>query len=198
MKLTEWVLGSGSPRRKELLAGLGIEFTVRTKDTEEIYGEDLPAKEVPAYLATLKAAALLPELGEDEAVLCADTVVILDGTIIGKPTDRADAIDMLSRLSGKTHEVITGVFIGNKHRQLVQADSTMVTFGELSLSEIELYVDAYEPFDKAGSYGVQEWLGYVAVEQLVGSYTNVMGLPTHIVYRMIRDFERLHFAESQV
>lgn len=183
--MTKWILGSGSPRRKELLAGIGVEFTIRTKDTEEIYPEHLIPQDVPLFLAELKAKALLTDLAENETVICADTVVILDGEIIGKPIDRNDAISMLKRLSGKTHEVVTGVFIGNAEKQLLQADSTMVTFATLTDDEIANYVDRYQPFDKAGSYGVQEWLGYVAVEKLVGSYTNVMGLPTHVVYRMI-------------
>ncbi len=183
--MTKWVLGSGSPRRKELLAGIGVEFTVRTKDTEEVYPENLAPQEVPLFLAELKAKALLPDLAENETVICADTVVILNNEIIGKPVDRNDAVSMLKRLSGQTHEVVTGVFIGNAHKQLLQADSTMVTFTSLTDDEIADYVDNYKPFDKAGSYGVQEWLGYVAVEKLVGSYTNVMGLPTHVVYKMI-------------
>ncbi|ASS48529.1 MAG: septum formation protein Maf [Candidatus Fluviicola riflensis] len=187
--MTKWILGSGSPRRKELLAGIGIEFSVRTKDTEEIYPKNLDPQEVPLFLAELKAKALLPDLAENETVICADTVVILNGEIIGKPVNRDDAISMLKRLSGQTHEVVTGVFIGNTKKQLLQSDSTMVTFTMLTDDEIANYVDLYQPFDKAGSYGVQEWLGYVAVEKLVGSYTNVMGLPTHVVYRMIEDWD---------
>lgn len=190
MTKTHWVLGSGSPRRKELLEGIGVDFVIRTKDTAEVYPDHLTPQEVPVYLAALKAAALIPDLHPKEAVICADTVVILDGDIIGKPTDHADAIDMLSRLSGKTHEVVTGVFVGNETRSIRGSDSTMVTFGSLSAEEIAHYVDRYRPFDKAGSYGVQEWLGYVAVEKLIGSYTNVMGLPTHLVYRMIQDFSK--------
>ncbi len=187
MSTIRWILGSGSPRRKELLAGIGVTFEIRTKDTEEVYPPDLKPREVPLYLAKLKAQPLLTDLADDEMVICADTVVILDNQIIGKPTDRDDAIRMLSRLSGQTHEVVTGVFIGNRERQLTAADSTTVTFGPLTQTEIEQYIDRYKPFDKAGSYGVQEWLGYVAVEKLVGSYTNVMGLPTHVVYRMIAE-----------
>ena len=183
-----WILGSGSPRRKELLAGIGVDFVIRTKDTDEVYPLDLAPQVVPAYLAELKAKALLPDLAPTEVVICADTVVILDQEIIGKPVDKADAISMLTRLAGKTHEVVTGVFMGNKERQFVAADSTLVTFGYLTAHEIEHYVDQYKPFDKAGSYGVQEWLGYVAVEKLVGSYTNVMGLPTHLVYQMVREW----------
>jgi septum formation protein len=184
----DWILGSGSPRRKELLTGIGVAFTIRTKDTEETYPDDLGLRDVPAYLAELKAKALLPDLSETEVVICADTVVILEQEIIGKPTSREDAISMLKRLSGHTHEVITGVFIGNRDRRIVRSDSTLVTFGTLTENEIVHYVDHYQPFDKAGSYGVQEWLGYVAVEKLIGSYTNVMGLPTHVVYRMLREW----------
>lgn len=186
--MTKWILGSGSPRRKELLAGIGVEFTIRTKDTEEVYPENLAPQDVPLFLAELKAKALLPDLAQNETVICADTVVILNGEIIGKPVDRIDAISMLKRLSGQTHEVVTGVFIGNNQQQLLQADSTMVTFTSLTDDEIIHYVDRYQPFDKAGSYGVQEWLGYVAVEKLVGSYTNVMGLPTHVLYRMLANW----------
>lgn len=186
MNAIRWVLGSGSPRRKELLTGIGVEFEIRTKDTDEIYPSDLQPQDVPLYLARLKAQPLIPELAADEYVICADTVVILNNTIIGKPTDREDAIRMLTQLSGKTHEVVTGVFIGNGERELAASDSTMVTFGTLTQDEIAAYIDRYKPYDKAGSYGVQEWLGYVAVEKLVGSYTNVMGLPTNLVYRMIQ------------
>lgn len=186
--MKKWILGSGSPRRKELLAGIGVEFEIRTKDTNEIYPENMSPQLVPVFLAELKAQALIPDLKENEIVICADTVVILDGTILGKPTDRSDAIQMLQQLSGKTHEVVTGIFIGNKQKQVTESDSTWVTFGQLTLNEIECYINDYKPFDKAGSYGVQEWLGYVAVEKLVGSYTNVMGLPTHLVYKMIHSF----------
>jgi septum formation protein len=188
MKQLDWVLGSGSPRRKELLAGIGVSFIIRTKDTDEVYPDDLAPQEVPAYLAELKAKALLPDLAANEVVICADTVVILHGEILGKPVDRSDAVLMLTRLSGQTHEVVTGVFIGTNDKKLIASDSTLVTFGKLTPDEIEEYIDNHRPFDKAGSYGVQEWMGYVAVEKLVGSYTNVMGLPTHVVYKMIRDF----------
>lgn len=180
------ILGSGSPRRKELLAGLGFEFEVRTKDTPENYPVTLDLKDVPEYLATLKAKALFEDLKDDEIVLCADTVVILNGKILGKPVDRTNAIEMISELSGKTHEVITGVFIGNETIRKTFADRTEVTFTKLTLAEIESYIDKYQPYDKAGSYGVQEWIGYAAVEKMNGSYTTVMGLPTHLVYRELK------------
>lgn len=183
------VLGSGSPRRKELLSGLGFEFEIRTKDTDESFSEDLDPREVPEMLATRKAEALFNELTENEIVLCADTVVILDNKILGKPESREEAIEMLMKLSGRTHLVVTGVFIGNAYASHIFADTTEVTFCELSVPEIENYIDNYKPFDKAGSYGVQEWIGYVAVEKMNGSYTTVMGLPTHLVYQKLKNYE---------
>lgn len=188
MKELKWILGSQSPRRKELLAGIGIDFEVRIKDTEEIYPDSLSATEVPEFLAKLKADALLPGLADDEVVICADTVVILDGEILGKPIDSEDARLMLSRLSGKKHTVITGVFIGSKTKSASFSERTDVEFEHLSEEEIRFYIDQYKPFDKAGSYGVQEWIGYVAVKRMEGTYTNVMGLPTNRLYREIREF----------
>lgn len=188
MNQIKWILGSQSPRRKELLAGIGIEFEVRVKDTEEIYPETLEAEKVPEFLAHLKAQALLPDLETDEAIICADTVVILEGEILGKPLDPEDAKQMLSRLSGKTHTVITGVFIGSKSKSVSFSDRTEVTFEHLTKEEISYYIDQYKPFDKAGSYGVQEWIGYVAVKHMDGTYTNVMGLPTHRLYKEIQQF----------
>lgn len=185
------MLGSGSPRRKELLAGIGIVFDVRTKETPEVYSPELAVELVPEFLASLKAAALLPDLSGNEALICADTVVILDGEILGKPENESDAQQMLQRLSGNTHTVITGVFIGNRKYQLTFSERTDVTFGKLTGEEIQSYIRNYQPLDKAGSYGVQEWLGYVAVDKLDGTYTNVMGLPTNIVYRKIKEFESL-------
>lgn len=188
MKMFKWILGSQSPRRKELLAGIGVEFEVRIQDTEEVYPDSLPAEEVPEFLATLKAEALLPDLSEHEAVICADTVVILDGEILGKPLDFEDAHRMLRRLSGKRHTVITGVFIGSKTRNTSFSERTEVEFENLSDEEISFYINQYKPFDKAGSYGVQEWIGYVAVKRMEGTYTNVMGLPTNRLYKEIQQF----------
>ncbi len=188
MNRIKWILGSQSPRRKELLAGIGIEFEVRTKDTEEIYPETLAAEAVPEFLAALKAKALLPDLQENEAIICADTVVILNGEILGKPVDFEDAKNMLLKLSGQTHTVITGVFIGSAAKTLSFSDRTEVQFGTLTEEEITFYINTYKPFDKAGSYGVQEWIGYVAVKHMSGTYTNVMGLPTHRLYEEIQKF----------
>ncbi len=176
------VLGSGSPRRKELLAGLGFEFTVRTKDTDESFPIEMKCEEVPSFLAQKKATALLPDLLANEIVICADTVVILDNKIIGKPENTAEAIEMLTALNGKEHKVITGVFIGNTDNNSLFSDTTLVKFKEMTANEIVFYVEKFQPFDKAGSYGVQEWWGYVAVERMEGTYTNVMGFPTNLVY----------------
>lgn len=188
MKEMKWILGSQSPRRKELLAGIGVEFEVRIKDTEEVYPDSLPASEVPEFLAKLKADALLPDLADNEAVICADTVVILEGEILGKPVNFEDAQKMLARLSGKKHTVITGVFIGSKTKSTSFSERTDVEFEHLTEEEINFYINQYKPFDKAGSYGVQEWIGYVAVKRMEGTYTNVMGLPTNRLYREIREF----------
>jgi len=182
------ILGSGSPRRKELLAGMSFQFEIRTKDTDESFSPEMDPKEVPVHLATRKAEALFNELAENEIVLCADTVVILEGEILGKPESRDQAIEMLSLLSGKTHLVVTGVFIGNEKQSTAFSDSTEVTFGTLSPEEIAFYIDNHKPYDKAGSYGVQEWIGYVAVEKMKGSYTTVMGLPTHKVFRELNNW----------
>lgn len=192
MKEFKWVLGSQSPRRKELLAGIGVEFEVRIKDTEEIYPDSLAAEEVPEFLAKLKAQALLPDLAENEAVICADTVVILNGKILGKPFDYEDARQMLSKLSGQKHTVITGVFIGSKTHSNSFSERTEVEFEQLSQEEITFYIEKYLPFDKAGSYGVQEWIGYVAVKRMEGTYTNVMGLPTNRLYHELKQFVALN------
>lgn len=188
MKEIKWILGSQSPRRKELLAGIGVEFEVRTKDTEEVYPDSLPASEVPEFLSKLKANALLPDLADNEVIICADTVVILEGEILGKPTDSNDAKQMLARLSGKNHTVITGVFIGSKTKSTSFSERTEVEFESLTEEEIDFYIKQFKPFDKAGSYGVQEWIGYVAVKRMEGTYTNVMGLPTNRLYQEIRKF----------
>lgn len=187
---TKIILGSGSPRRKELLANLGFTFEVRTKDTDESYPSKMTCEEVPTFLAKQKANALLPELSNDELLICADTVVILDNQILGKPANKEEAITMLNSLSGNKHDVITGVFIGNSKKQLVFSEKTAVTFNKLSQTDINHYIDNYQPFDKAGSYGIQEWIGAIGITKIIGSYANVMGLPTHKVYELLTtDFQ---------
>ncbi|MCE5179847.1 MAG: Maf-like protein [Porphyromonadaceae bacterium] len=191
MKVTDWriVLASNSPRRKELLAGIDVAYEVRTlPDIDESYPESLPHEEVAEFLARKKADAYLHTLKADELLITADTIVLLDGTILGKPADKNEAFRMLRVLAGKQHRVITGVCLTTNVKQQSFSDTAMVTFGALSDEEISYYVSRYDPLDKAGAYGVQEWIGYVAVEKIEGSYFNVMGLPIHKVYRALKQF----------
>ncbi|GAB5370461.1 hypothetical protein AAMO2058_001495100 [Amorphochlora amoebiformis] len=184
------ILASKSPRRRELLGSLGFEFQVRTQDVDEIVSEEIPPKDVAEYLAIKKANASIPFLSPDEVLVSADTVVLLDDEVLGKPADRKDAINTLLKLSGRSHLVITGVCvldsIGNK---VSFSDVATVTFRELTQREIEYYVDVYKPFDKAGSYGIQDWIGMVAIHRLEGSYYTVMGLPVSKLYSTLtKDF----------
>ena len=180
------ILASNSPRRKELLSGLDIEYEVRTlPDIDESYPETLPQAEVAEFLARKKATAYLSVLKDNELLITADTIVLLNDKIYGKPMDNADAKRMLRDLSGQTHRVITGVCLTSTQKKVVFSDTAHVTFSDLSDEEIEYYVEKYRPMDKAGAYGVQEWIGYVAVKYIEGSYFNVMGLPIHRVYEEI-------------
>lgn len=183
------ILGSGSPRRRELLAGLDLEFTVDKENTfEEFTDPDMAPEQVPVTMAEGKSRGFHRSLEDDEILITADTVVIIDGKVLGKPHGRQDAVDMLGTLSGKTHEVVTAVTIRDNRKKVTFSDSTLVTFKSLTDREIEFYVDKYVPFDKAGSYGVQEWIGFVAIERLEGSFYNVMGFPTHRVYAELEKF----------
>ena len=182
------VLASKSPRRQNLLKELGFEFEIKTKEIEEIYPPKLKKEEVAIFLSELKAAAFKDDLKENDLVLTSDTIVCLNDEIIGKPTDREDSINMLGKLSGNKHEVITAVTLFSTEKQHTFYDVTEVYFKELSAEEIEYYVDKYEPFDKAGSYGIQEWIGYIGIEKINGSYFNVMGLPVKRVYDEILKF----------
>lgn len=175
------ILSSNSPRRKELLAGLGVDFEVRVlKGVDERYPDDIPLNEVPLYIAIEKASAYT--VAKDELVVTADTVVIVDNEILGKPKDRAEAYGMLRKISGKTHQVVTGVCLTTIDDQRSFTVTTDVEFKELSDNDIYYYIDKYRPFDKAGAYGIQEWIGYVGVLSLKGSYYNVMGLPVQRIY----------------
>jgi septum formation protein len=182
------ILASKSPRRQNLLKELGFEFEIKTKEIEEIYPPELQKEAVAVFLSELKASAFKQDLNANDLVLTSDTIVCLADEIIGKPTDRADAIKMLGKLSGNKHEVITAVTLLSKDKQRTFYDVTEVSFKELTLSEIEYYIDKYEPFDKAGSYGIQEWIGYIGIEKINGSYFNVMGLPVKRVYDEILAF----------
>ncbi|MDO5664962.1 MAG: Maf-like protein [Bacteroidia bacterium] len=178
------ILASNSPRRKELLSGIDIDYEVKTlPDIDESFPDNLLKEKVAEFLAKKKALAYLSVLKDDELLITADTVVLLNNKIYGKPVDNADAKRMLRDLSGQTHRVITGVCLTSTQKQVVFSDTAKVTFGNLSDEEIEYYVEKYRPMDKAGAYGVQEWIGYVAVKHIDGSYFNVMGLPIYRVYR---------------
>ncbi len=177
----KYVLASNSPRRRELMAGLGIDFEVRVmKDVSESYPANLPACDVPAYIAREKAAAY--DIACDELLVTADTVVIVDNQILGKPVDAADARRMLRLVSGRSHEVVTGVCLTTADKQRTFSVVSEVTFKMLTDDEIDYYIHHYRPFDKAGAYGIQEWIGYVGVTALRGSYFNVMGLPVQRIY----------------
>lgn len=177
-------LASNSPRRHELLKGLGIDFTIKTlENVDESYPSTLAPVDVAKYIAQKKADAYKEFIGEDELLITADTVVVANGEILGKPKDRVDAQRMLGLLSGITHEVVTGVCIVTKEKTILFDSKTEVTFSKLTESEINYYVDTFAPYDKAGAYGIQEWIGFVAVESMAGSYFNVMGLPIQRLYR---------------
>ncbi len=175
------ILASNSPRRRELLGGLGLDFEVKViKGVEETYPANLPKKDVASYIAVEKATAYTP--ADDELIITADTIVIVGDEILGKPHDADDACRMLRLLSGKTHQVVTGVCITTKTQQHHFSVATDVTFKQLSDAEIQFYVSRHKPFDKAGAYGIQEWIGYIGVTALNGSYYNVMGLPVQRLY----------------
>lgn len=179
------ILSSNSPRRKELLAGLDIPFEVRVvKGIDESFPDDLPTDEIAEFVSKKKAAAYA--VAEDEIVITADTIVVLDGEVLGKPRDLDDATAMLRRLSGRTHRVITGVTLKNQVKQTSFSVVSEVTFKSLSDDEISYYVHRYQPLDKAGAYGIQEWIGYVGVTSLSGSYFNVVGFPVQRIYEVLR------------
>lgn len=182
------ILGSKSPRRKELLSLLGFSFEVRTKETDETFPKTLKCNEVAQFVAEKKTEALISELSEDEVLICSDTIIVIDDQILGKPADQADAIAMLEKLSGREHSVITGVVIASLEKRVSFSVTTNVFFQPLSSEEIRYYIDQFQPYDKAGSYGIQEWIGYAAIQRIEGSYNNVVGLPTHEVYQALKQF----------
>ena len=183
------ILASKSPRRQELLHGMGVDFEILTKETPEDYPADLPLDEVPKYLSLQKSLAFGDEdLPADFLLITSDTVVICEGEILGKPKDRVDAVRMLQLLSGKTHHVVTGVTVRSAEKTESFAVRSDVTFAQLDPEEIDYYVDRYQPYDKAGAYGIQEWIGYVGISGLEGSFYNVMGLPTRKLYQCLKSF----------
>ncbi len=178
------ILASNSPRRKELLGGLGLDYEVRTlPGIDESYPDTLQGEDIPVYISSKKASAYLDSLKNNELLITADTIVWLDGRVLGKPSDEEEACQMLRDLSGKTHQVITGVTLATTAFQKSFASVSQVTFASLTEEEIKYYVNHYHPMDKAGSYGVQEWIGFIGVERIEGSYFNVMGLPVQRLYR---------------
>lgn len=187
------VLASNSPRRKELLAGLGIKFDVRVlPDIDESYPATLSAKDTAEYIAEKKAAAYRKSMAEDELIITADTVVIVDNEVLGKPANGSEAHKMLQKLSGRTHQVVTGVCLMTQTQTVHFSVETDVTFKKLTDGETDYYIENYKPFDKAGAYGIQEWIGYIGCTGLRGSYYNVMGLPVQRIYTELQKFTRRH------
>ena len=183
------ILASNSPRRRELLAGLGLDFEVRVEPgIDESYPASLPVAETAEFIAGKKATAYRQTMADDELIITADTVVIVDGEVLGKPADAAEARCMLQKLSGKTHQVITGVCLTTLRKSVHFSVETDVTFKQLSADEVSYYVTTYKPFDKAGAYGIQEWIGYIGCTGLRGSYYNVMGLPVQRIYTELEAF----------
>lgn len=182
------ILASSSPRRQYLMKEAGFNFTVEKPDVDELFPDTMPVDQVAKYLAVKKAEFFRPTI-TNEIVVTADTVVVLENQILNKPGNLQEAHAMLTRLSGKTHRVITGVCILSKEKELSFDDATEVTFKSLSKSEIEFYIENYKPLDKAGAYGAQDWIGMVAIEKIIGSYFNVMGLPIHKVYDQLQHWE---------
>lgn len=181
------ILASGSPRRQQFFRELNIDFTIQIKEVEEIYPEDLKASEITVYLAELKANAF-DLLADNEIVITSDTIVWHENNALGKPKDVQEAFNMLQSLSGKTHEVITSVCFKTKNTLETITETTKVTFNSLSDEVIRYYIETYKPFDKAGSYGIQEWIGLVGIEKIEGSYTNVVGLPVDKVYQKLINY----------
>lgn len=188
LKKYKIILGSKSPRRQELLKGLDIDFEVKEIDVEENYPADLQIYKVPEYLAKQKANYYKKFLENDTLLITADTIVVHNGAVFGKPKNKIEAKNMLKTLSANTHEVITGICITTKAQQEAFSVVAEVTFMSLTENEIDYYIAKYKPFDKAGGYGIQEWIGFVGVEKINGSYCNVMGLPIQKIYQVLKNF----------
>lgn len=194
------ILGSKSPRRRELIQSLGLaaEIELRSKDVEEVFPEDMNRHDVAGYLAKLKATPLLPNLKDNELLITSDTVVLRENEILGKPENREEAISMIGSLCGKQHQVITGVHLQTTKKSLTISNTTEVHFEALTNEEIAFYVDNFKPYDKAGAYGIQEWIGYIGISKIDGCYYNVMGLPLNALYQtMKREFPLFTSLRSQ-
>ena len=183
------ILASASPRRKELLAGLCIDFEVDTRNNfEETYSPDTPHEQIPEVLSEGKSYGFHRPLESDEILITSDTLVLCEGHVMGKPRNREEAYEMLKLLSGRSHKVITGVTIRNSEKSITESDTAIVHFKELTDKEIYYYIDNFKPFDKAGAYGIQEWIGYIGIDRIEGSYFTIMGFPVHLVYQMLHKF----------
>mgnify|MGYP000076315164 CR=1 FL=1 len=182
------ILGSQSPRRKQLLEELDLPFIQRVSDVDEVFDPEMPVEEVAEYLANLKANALRETLLENDVILTADSVVICDGEFLGKPVDNEEAISFINKLSDNEHTVITGICIMDTSKSESYSESSIVKIGPLTDEEIAYYIENYQPMDKAGAYGIQEWFGHSHIEWIKGTYTNIMGLPTKLVYEKLRKF----------
>ena len=183
------ILGSASPRRKELLAGLGVSFEVDTKNNfEEVYSPETPHERIPQVLSEGKSFGFHRELADNEILITSDTLVLCEGHVMGKPHSREEAYDMLRLLSGRSHKVITAVTIRDRQKTSTSSDTAIVHFKELTDEEIYHYIDTYRPFDKAGAYGIQEWIGYIGIDRIEGSYFTIMGFPVHTVYQELQKF----------
>ncbi|MDX8338838.1 Maf-like protein [Draconibacterium sp. IB214405] len=183
-----FILASKSPRRQELLKSLGIDFQVKTKDVDENYPPEISPNDIPGYLAEKKANAFSNELNNNDLLITADTIVVLNGNVLEKPADYDHASQMLRALSGKVHEVITGVCLSSTTKSVVFSSSTQVWFKELTDAEIDYYINTFKPYDKAGAYGIQEWVGAIGISHIEGSFYNVMGLPLQKLYEEIQKF----------
>jgi septum formation protein len=181
------ILASGSPRRQQFFKDLDLNFTIDVKEVEEIFPDDLQAEEITTFLAVLKSS-VFKNLQENDILITSDTIVWHEGKALGKPKDYNDAFAMLQSLSGKTHQVITSVCFKTKNTIDTISENTKVTFNTLTNEQISYYLDNYKPFDKAGSYGIQEWIGLIAIAKIEGSYTNVVGLPTDAVYKKLQKY----------
>jgi len=184
------ILASKSPRRKQLMEEAGFQFEIKTREVEESYPSSIPSEKVAEYLAEKKAIGVKDFLQDDEIILTSDTTVVLGKSIFGKPKDAEDAFNILKQLSGKTHQVITGVCLLSKNKKRIFSGISKVHFEELTDSEIRYYINEFKPFDKAGAYAIQEWIGLCKVKKIEGTYSNIMGLPMPEVYRELTNFDK--------
>lgn len=183
-----FILGSNSPRRKEILKEIGLDFSIYPSNIDENFDKEMELKDIPLFLAEKKANALKNKLKENDILITADTTVIHNNEILSKPEKILQAKEMLNKLSGKSHKVITGVCLLSKNKKCTFSCETIVTFNNLEIKEIEFYINKFKPFDKAGSYGIQEWIGLIGIEKIEGSYTNVVGLPASMLYTKLKKF----------